>query len=148
MAHLELIEQVFHRLVDRLTEMLPDFGASLAVDGKAVESFARGKSKREHPDRRGDVDGEWGNHEYSGTHADGTRWHKVKKWFGYAVHLLVDSQYELSVDFSVTRAYASGILEAHQLLDQLEERHPQVAERCAEVVAGRSYDDGKLTREL
>jgi hypothetical protein len=72
----------------------------------------------------------------------------VKKWFGYAIHLLVDSQYELPVGFSVTRANASEVGEAYKLLDQLEERHPQVVERCQEVAADRAYDDGKLIRKV
>ena len=49
--------------------MLPDYGATLALDGKAVASYARGKSEQpgdeKHPDRRRDSDGEWGVHEYS-----------------------------------------------------------------------------------
>ena len=144
MKHLELIEAMFHRLVQRLTELLPDFGASLAMDGKALASFARGKSEKKHPDRRGDSDGEWGIHEYSGTHADGTAWQSVKKWFGYTIHLLVDSRYELPVGFVVTRANASEVVEGHKMLDRLEEQHPQIAERCREVAADRAYDDGKL----
>ena len=144
MRHLELMEAMFHALVDRLTELLPDFGASLAIDGKALASYARGKSEKKHPDRRGDSDGEWGIHEYSGTHADGTAWQSLKKWFGYSIHLLVDSQYELPVSFLVTKANASEVVEAHKVLDQLEEQHPQIVERCREVAADRAYDDGKL----
>ncbi len=142
--HLELIEAMFHALIDRLTELLPDFGTSLAVDGKALASYARGKSEKEHPDGRGDSDGEWGIHEYRGTHADGTAWQSVKKWFGYTIHLLVDSHYELPVSFSVTKANASEVVEAHKVLDRLEEQHPQLVERCQEVAADRGYDDGKL----
>jgi hypothetical protein len=148
MLQLPLIEAMFHRLVERLTELLPDFGASLAIDGKALASYARGKSEKEHPDRRGEADGEWGIHEYRGTHADGTAWQSEKKWFGYTIHLLADSQYELPVGFSVTRANASEVLEAHKVLDQLEHEHPRIVERCREVAADRSYDDGKLIREL
>jgi len=144
MRHLELIEAMFHALVDRLSELLPDFGTSLAVDGKALASYARGKSEKEHPDGRGDSDGEWGIHEYRGTHADGTAWQSVKKWFGYTIHLLVDSHYELPVSFSVTKANASEVVEAHKVLDRLVEQHPQVVERCQEVAADRGYDDGKL----
>jgi hypothetical protein len=148
MRHLPLIEQMFHTLVDQLTELLPGFGASLAIDGKALASFAPGKSEKEHPDGRGDSDGEWGIHEYSGTHADGTAWKTVKKWFGYAIHLLVDSQYELPVGFTVTRANASEVVEGHKLLEQQVEKHPQIVERCQEVAADRAYDDGKLIRKV
>jgi hypothetical protein len=148
MRHLPLIEQMFHTLVDQLTELLPGFGASLAIDGKALASFAPGKSEKEHPDGRGDSDGEWGIHEYSGTHADGMAWKTVKKWFGYAIHLLVDSQYELPVGFTVTRANASEVVEGHKLLEQQVEKHPQIVERCQEVAADRAYDDGKLIRKV
>jgi Transposase domain (DUF772) len=109
MAQRELIGQMFETMVERLTALLPDFGASLAVDGKALSSYARGKADEaalEHPDGRRDTDGEWGVHEYSGTHKDGTPWQTVKKWFGYSIHLLVDSHYELPVSFSVTRGIA------------------------------------------
>jgi hypothetical protein len=142
--HLELTEAMFDALVDRLTELLPDFGASLAIDGKALASYARGKSEKKHPDGRGDSDGEWGIHEYSGTHAEGTAWQSVKKWFGYTINLLVDSHYELPVSFSVTKANASEVVEAHKVLDRLEEQHPQLIERCQQVAADRAYDDGKL----
>jgi hypothetical protein len=152
MAHRDLMQQMFDTLVDGLTELLPDYGVSLAVDGKALPSFARGKSEeprdKEHADRRRDSDGEWGVHEYSGTHEDGSPWKTVKKWFGYTIHLLVDSHYELPVSFSVTRANASEVVEAHQVLVRLEERHPQVVQRCQELAADRAYDDTKLIREV
>lgn len=152
MAHRELMQQMFDTLVDRVTELLPDFGVSLAVDGKALPSFARGKPEAptdaEHPDGRRDNDGEWEVHEYSGTHKDGTPWQTIKKWFGYSIHLLVDSHHELPVSFSVTRANASEVVEAHGLLDRLEAQHPQVVQRCQELAADRAYDDTKLIREV
>jgi len=61
------MHKMFDTLVERLAELLPDYGVSLAVDGKALASFARGKSEQpadeEHPDHRRDSDGEWGVHE-------------------------------------------------------------------------------------
>lgn len=57
MAHQELMPQMFDTLVQRLAELLPDYGVSLAVDGKALPSYTRGKSKvpadEEHSDPRG-----------------------------------------------------------------------------------------------
>jgi len=151
-AHRDLLQQMFDTLVERLTELLPDFGMSLAVDGKALPSYARGKSEQaaeaQQPDGRRDSDAAWGVHEYSGTHEDGTAWQTVKKWFGYTIHLVVDSHYELPVSFSVTRANASEVVEAHQMLDRLEERHPEVLQRCQEVAGDREYDDTKLILKL
>jgi hypothetical protein len=119
MAHRAVIRGMFDTLVEGVMKLLPDFGVSLAVDGKALASYARGKPAQsvdeKHPDRRRDSDAEWVVHEYSGTHEDGTKWQRVKKWFGYAIHLVVDSRYELPVSFAVTRANASEVVEAHGL---------------------------------
>jgi len=151
-AHRAMIRGMFDRLVEGMMQLLPDFGATLALDGKALPSDARGKGEQsvdeKHPDRRGDNDGEWMVHEYSGTHEDGTKWQTVKKWFGYAIHLLVDSRYDLPVSFAVTRANASEVIEGHGLLEGLEEQHPQIVERCQELAADRAYDDTKLIRKL
>jgi hypothetical protein len=151
-VHRAVIRGMFDTLVERVAELLPDFGVSLAVDGKALPSYARGKSERpvdeKHPDRRRDNDGEWEVHEYSGTHEDGTKWQTVKKWFGYAIHLVVDSRYELPVSFAVRRANASEVVEGHGLLEELEKQHPQIVERCQELAADRAYDDTKLIRKL
>ena len=151
-AHQAMIRGMFDTMVERVAQLLPDYGVSLALDGKALPSYARGKSEQsadeKHSDHRRDNDGEWGVHEYSGTHEDGTKWQTVKKWFGYAIHLLVDSRYELPVSFSVTRANASEVVEGHGLVERLEERHPQIVERCQELAADRAYDDTKLIRKL
>ncbi|MCX7030700.1 MAG: transposase [Spirochaetes bacterium] len=152
MAHGDLMQTMFDTLVERLAELLPGYGVRLAVDGKALPSYARGKAEvaagKDRADRRRDTDGEWGIHEYRGTHEDGTPWQKVKKWFGYTLHLVVDSRYELPVGFSLTRANGSEVVEAHGLMERLEERHPQLVERCQEVAADRAYDDTKLIRKL
>jgi hypothetical protein len=151
-AHRDLMQQMFDAQVNGLTELLSDYGASVAVDGKALPSWARGKREdataKQDPGRRRDSDGEWGIHEHSGADEHGKAWQKVKKWFGYTIHLLVDSRYELPVSFSVTRANASEVVEAHRLLEELEERHPTVVQRCEEMAADRGYDDGKLIRKL
>ena len=151
-AHRALIRGMFDTLVEGMMKLLPDFGATLALDGKALPSYARGKSEQpvdeKHPDRRRDSDGEWMVHEYSGIQKDGTKWQTVKKWFGYAIHLLVDSRYELPVSFAVTRANASEVREGHGLLERLEEQHPQIVERCQELAADRGYDDTKLILKL
>jgi len=89
MGQQQLIQAMFDALVDKLAEALPEFGATLAADGKAISSFARGKreekTKKEEPGRRRDEDAEWGVHAYHGKHEDGTAWETVKKWFGYTL---------------------------------------------------------------
>ena len=152
MGQQQLIQAMFDALVDKLAEALPEFGATLAADGKAISSFARGKreekTKKEEPGRRRDEDAEWGVHAYQGTHEDGTAWETLKKWFGYTLHLVVDARYELPVAFSVTKAATSEVVTTRGVLQDFEERHEKVWERCQAMCMDRAYDDGKLIKEL
>lgn len=152
MEQQQLIEGMFDTLVDKLAEALPEFGATLAEDGKAISSFARGRgeegTKKQKPDRRGDEDAQWGVHAYKGKHKDGTPWETVKKWFGYTLHLVVDARYELPVAFTVTKAAASEVVTARGVLQGFEERHQKVWERCQAVCMDRAYDDGKMITTL
>ncbi|WP_246516531.1 hypothetical protein [Salicibibacter cibarius] len=60
MAHEAEVEAIFDLMVNQLSELLPDFGKSLAIDGKAVESFAKGNKKHEEPDGHRDTDADVG----------------------------------------------------------------------------------------
>jgi hypothetical protein len=53
-----LVDEMFHELLETAMDLLPDFSASLAVDGKFLQSFANRQSDKE-PDGRRDVDGDW-----------------------------------------------------------------------------------------
>ncbi len=67
-------------------------------------------------DGRRDTDADWGKKVYcSGVREDGTAWEKVKSWFGYKLHLVVDAKYELPVSYCVTKASAAEVLKAHEL---------------------------------
>src|SRR5690625_4923554 len=48
--HEEKIEEMFQTLVIQIGEVLPDFGKSLAIDSKAISSFANGKNKNDEED--------------------------------------------------------------------------------------------------
>lgn len=152
MKQADVVQAMFEALVTETLQLLPDYGRDLAVDGKALGSYARGKleehSGEQAPGRRRDTDGEWGVHAHSGIKDDGTAWEKVKRWFGYSLHLVVDTRYELPVAFSLTKANASEVVEAHHLLSHIEEKQPLVVERCESFAADRGYDDGKLVRAL
>ena len=116
--HKEMLSDIFHTLVDELKKELPNLGAKTAVDSKAIPSFGkpvRDEEKLANPDRRRDTDADWGVKTYKGTRKDDTAWEKVTKWFGYKLHLLVDSVYELPLAFAVdvaSTSYASSRLSA------------------------------------
>lgn len=134
----------FDKLVKQLSDLLADFGKHLAMDSKAISSFAKHKNKNEAPDGRRDADADYGKKKYSGVHEDGKPWDKIVKWFGYKLHLIVDATYELPVAFKVTKASASDITEGHELLKQMENRQPEMLKSAETLAADRGYDDTKL----
>jgi len=72
---------------------------------------------------------------------------KVVKWFGYKLHLLVDSVYELPLAFRLTKASAGDAPELLPLVDQFADHHPALAERWertgAQCAADKGYDSNE-----
>jgi hypothetical protein len=138
-----LITQMFHELVDELKKELPELGVKTAVDSKAIPSFGkpvRDEEKLAESDGRRDTDADWGKKTYKGTRKDGTTWEKVIKWFGYKLHLLVDSAYELPLAFEVDVASSSDMTHLTPLVDDVEERHKEIHDDMDETAADRGYD--------
>lgn len=128
----DLVENIFDSLVERLRELLPDFGKCTAVDGKALPTWGRK-----------DADADWGVKEYKGTDADGKAWQKVTKWFGYKVHLLVDTTYELPIACHVSKASDNDSPHLLPLIDKTQERHPELLERTEKLAADKGYDSAE-----
>lgn len=149
MRHLGEVEAIFDRLVEHLQEALPGFGRTLGVDGKALSTHAKArKTQAKDPDGRRDGDADWGAKTYRGQREDGTRWEKLKRWFGYKLHLVADVEYELPVAFEVTRASAGEQPLAKALVKRLANRHGALLEGCESFVADRGYDDTGLIAPL
>ena len=145
------VEEIFARLVDEISTLLPGFGQVLALDSKAIDSLARGRKRDEKPpkpDGRRDTDADFGRKTYRGRGKDGTLWEKIVSWFGYKLHLLVDALYELPVAFAVTKASASDVKEGHALIDRLAKERPALVARCEALLADKAYDDTKLIVKL
>lgn len=147
-ANEDKVEELFESSVAELYTQLPDFGKSLAIDGKAIPSFANRINKNEKVDGRRDKDADHGKKVYRGKRDDGTVWEKVTKWFGYKIHLIVDSVYELPVDYSVTKASVPDINEAHQMTDTLENEQSFVLDNAETMQADKGYDDTKYMERL
>ena len=157
--HQAEIDRMFHGLVEALREELPDFGRHLATDSKAIESHGRPKGKKTHrklarqereegPDRRRDLDADFGVKTYRGKREDGTKWERVVKWFGYKLHLIVDADYELPVAYELTRASRPDNQPAARMVEGLDTEHPELVRYCEAMTGDKSYDDGKLIRQL
>jgi len=110
-----LIEAMVAELVHEIRKHFPDFGLHQAIDGMEVHSYARGKSD---PAESSDPEATWGVKTRRSKRKDGSLYEQVYKWFGYKLHLLVDTQYELPLAFRVTTASHDEAKELLPLIDQ------------------------------
>jgi hypothetical protein len=148
MGEQELINKMFETSVSEIVKLLPGFGKSLAIDGKAIDSYANRPNKNEKVDGRRDLDADTGIKKYKGINDDGTKWEKVKSWFGYELHLIVDAEYELPVAFEVTKASASEVKEGKKLIEKVGKAHPEIMDRCEYFLGDRGYDDTETIEML
>jgi hypothetical protein len=147
LRHEAMIRQIAVDLVTRVAELLPDFGRRLALDGKALHSFGK-PSEQTETDGRRETDADWGKKQYSGTHADGRPWSKITKWFGFKLHLLCDTTYELPLAFKVTKASVPDVVEAIALVEQAVREQPEAMGRTGELAADKGYDDTTFVSHL
>ncbi len=148
LKHSDQVEAIFQQVLWLVSAELPDLGQSLAADGKAISSAARNRSKGKASDRRGEHEATWGAKSYTHNRPDGSVERTTKRWFGFKLHTIVDTTYELPVAFEVTPASTAEQPVALRLLDQLEERQPLLLETAEHFMGDRGYDDGKLHRRL
>jgi transposase len=155
-GHQEAIDAMFDALVELLRRELDGFGAVLAIDGKAIPSHARGRKKKEEeeeeeprqPDGRRETDADWGAKSYTKKAKDGSLYKKVKHWFGFKLHLVVDATYELPVAYTVTEASENDIEQAPVLIERLKKRQRALMQACGVLAADKGYDDGKFITSL
>lgn len=137
------VEGLVKQLVEQLRTYLPDLGQHAAVDSTALRTWARGRAK---PEDSSDPEADWGRKTRRWTDTKGQRHEEVRKWFGYKLHLVVDTRHEVPVAWRVTRASAADNGEVEGLVGGLKERHPQIE---VETLAGdKAYDDGPLVEQL
>lgn len=142
----EDIDLMFDKVVEEIRQVLPGFGKNTAIDSKAIKSECNGKSKRKDKDSRGDKDADWGKKVYKGKRDDGTLWEKIISWFGYKVHLLVDTKYELPISYEVTKASRPDIEQLMPLVEKAKESHPKIG---IETLTGdKGYDSEDETVSL
>lgn len=134
------IDKIFHGLIEELKKLLPKFGEHLAVDSKGIATYGR--------DHSSDPDADWGVKRYRGVREDGSLWEKVKKWFGYKLHLIVDTSYELPIGYRVTRASASDGTELLPMMEESKDRHPELIERAKDLSGDKGYDSEDNNRSL
>jgi hypothetical protein len=143
----KMISEMVRRLRENLMAELPDFGKHLGYDGKAIDSHSTGRENRK-TGQTSDPDANWGKHKTTGVDKDGNLWEKINSWFGYGLHLIADTVYEIPVAFSVTAASASEVVELGSLIQNSFEQTPALAERCEDFTADRGLDSGGIKAML
>jgi hypothetical protein len=140
---LGLVAGMVGTLREQLMEALPGFGQHLGYDGKAIESHSTGQKHR-HSGETSDPDADWGKHETVGSdHRTGKPWTKVKSWFGYGLHRIADTRYEIPVAVHVTPASSSEQIELRAMIRETFEHSAQLAQRCQDFSADRGLDGGE-----
>ena len=143
-----LVSGMMADLRRQLMDVLPDFGQHLGYDGKAIASYSTGRIDGE-SGQRSDPDADWGKHETSGVDArTGKLWTKVKSWFGYGLHLIADTRYEIPVAFHLTPASHSEQVELRAMIDELFDAHSELAARCQDFSADRGLDCAETKARL
>jgi hypothetical protein len=145
--HRDLIEKMFDDLVEVLHEALPKFGKHLAFDGKPIRAYSRGEVSRE-TGLTSDPDAEWGFKTTKGTDPAGRGWKKVSKWFGYQLHLIVDTTYELPVAFELEPASASEVKRLVPMVETLATKHRTLIDDCSDLAADKGLDSGPVNAQL
>jgi hypothetical protein len=137
--HRDLVDGMFHGLVERLKGLLPDYGVHLAIDSKAIGSHSTGR-KGEEDGAPSDPNADWGAKTYKGVHKDGTAWEKTTRWFGYKLHLIVDAVHELPVAWDMTKASVHDNTMVKPLVEQMEKHHGDLVKKAETLAGDRAYD--------
>ena len=139
--HAALFDDFIQDLVNKLRELLPGFGAKLAVDSTDILAYANGY--REHP---ADTDARWGAKKKGNSKVkDKAEKKKGEKkepdvyyWFGYKLHLVIDAFYELPLAFMLTAANEADTTYLKPLLQKAkvdqEKKRPEI------VITDKGYD--------
>jgi Transposase domain (DUF772)/Transposase DDE domain len=139
LAHEPLIRDIFDTLVNELMSLFPGFGINIAGDGKAIQSLGK-PSKKCHGDKRREKDADWGTKKYHGIDERGKAWEKIKSWFGFRLHLIVEAEAELPIAYTVTKASIGEQPVMDGLFTELAKVHPELIQRCEHAMFDKGYD--------
>ena len=126
--HTDLVETALAGLTDRLKEILPDLGETVAIDSTTVRSHSN-------PNRRriSDPEASWTAKNSAHAKKDGKEWH-----WGYKLHMVADAKYGVSLGQTVTTASRNDSPELPRLMDHAKNVLHWLQPRVA--IADRGYD--------
>ena len=124
-----LVKKIMRNLTRRCYETFPDFGKSVAIDSTDLKAWSNGRKKN-----TSDSDAGWViKPDTAG---------KPKFVWGYKLHLMVDTTYEIPITANITKGNLHDIRQATPLLSQARyinsKFHPEY------VICDAGYSSGKL----
>ena len=142
-----LLKECFYELREFMYNNLKDFGKDVGEDGKIFESKAkRPNNKGDENDARCDMDADFTIKEnYYKDPKTGESKVKKKKYFGYRYHLLADVNYELPIEYTVTKASVS---EKKELIKHINMLDKDSIDKIETLTADKGYDDVKIINFL
>ena len=142
-----LLKESFNELRNFMYDNLENFGKDTGEDGKIFSSKAKAPNNDgDVNDARCDMDADFTIKEnYYKDPKDGTTKVKKKTYFGYRIHLLADVNYELPIEYTVTKASKS---EKDQLLKHMKMLPEELRNNIDTLSADKGYDSTNIIKSL
>jgi hypothetical protein len=136
--HLELMREAFNGMLARLVELVPDLGRSVAGDASCLSARAD-SAKADSADQDSLPQPNGGVKQYFDDQGKVCR---TYQWFGYKMHLLVDTKHEMILSYKITEATAA---DNKQLPGLLQEAQAILPPKRMEILAfDKAADDGDI----
>jgi len=143
------IAEIFNLQVEELYELIPNFGKTLAGDGKYIDSYAKREPKKQtSTDNRTENDAKWSVKEYRYTDKNGKKQVKKEYHYGFKAHIICDVETELPMAFSVTAANADEKKEMIKLLGSPLLSNEERREIVEYLLLDRGYDSTDMIRSV
>lgn len=137
-----MLKDCFNELRQFMYDNLKEFGINTGEDGKIFSSRAKGYNKNgDVNDARCDMDADYTIKENYYKDKDGITQVKKKIYFGYRIHILADTRYELPIEYTITKASVS---EKKELLKHINMLNKELRDKIETLSADKGYDDIKV----
>lgn len=142
-----MLKECFNELREFMYENIKDFGKNVGEDGKIFSSKAKAPNKNgDESDGRCDMDADYTKKEnyYKDSKTGESKLNK-KIYFGYRYHLLADVNYELPIEYTVTKASKGEIEQFKKHIEMLPEDKLNIIDTAS---ADKGYDSEEMIEFL
>lgn len=136
-----LLKDCFKNLRQFMYDNLKDFGVETGEDGKIFSSRAKQPCKEKINDCRSETDADFTFKENYYKDNYGITQVKKTRYFGFRLHLLSDVNYELPIEYTVTKA---SLDEKKELIKHINMLSPELREKIKVLMADKGYDSRDL----